>query len=354
MGEVRLRLRQLLAGSCQETWIPIQPTEGNLDVKGHLCLRWGTELQYGAGYAWKARAFGYFAIHLAQITTLGLTLVHFAQHGYYLYLIGCLLIVGLTGFVSLMFAISVNKPINPKMGDRVRVETEDGREEYGTVVGTPACPSPDKGARYVGGRRCSSSDGTTTPRGAGRGSRGGSRQSSRANSFVDRRDKPRREPKPIKEKKRGRDLMVDEDGEEYWESYTEEDSEEEEEDSESARYSSRQPSARGHTPRTGKLPPLGMVTPRGGIGTSGEFTVEIEVPGCFTDRSGITEFGTPRTGHGHPEVGRFGAGDVWTRAPGARSLGHSGYGGLEDVSVGYHENTDLEPKKMTVTPPPSL
>ena len=46
---------------------------------GQLCLRWRVELSYGAGSAWKMRAFAYLALQLSQVITLSMTLLHFAQ-----------------------------------------------------------------------------------------------------------------------------------------------------------------------------------------------------------------------------------------------------------------------------------
>ena len=62
----RLDVRQLMAGSVAETWLPLAPVEGNLDVQGQLCLRWSVELSYAAGMSWKVRAFCNLFLQLAQ------------------------------------------------------------------------------------------------------------------------------------------------------------------------------------------------------------------------------------------------------------------------------------------------
>ena len=110
MGEVRLRMRHLMAGSVPELWVPLQPVEGNLDVKGGLCIRWHTDLKYGAGPMWKLRAAGYFVLNVSQIGVVGLVLWHLALSGLIMYLVGVVSIVALTGFVSMMFASSVSQP----------------------------------------------------------------------------------------------------------------------------------------------------------------------------------------------------------------------------------------------------
>ena len=66
------------------------------------------ELTYAAGASWKIRAVLYLLLQLGQLATLAMTLLHFAQHGYYVYLFVLICIVILTCAVSLMFTTSVN------------------------------------------------------------------------------------------------------------------------------------------------------------------------------------------------------------------------------------------------------
>ena len=141
MGECRLRLRQLIAGDMTELWMPLQPVEGNLEVQGQLCVRWDTELRYGAGVTWKLRALRDFVMNLLQLGALGLSILHFAQHGYVLYLINMVLIFIMAFVVSLMFASSISQPAKPEVGQRVRFFDEAGEEKLGKVVGR----TPSKG-----------------------------------------------------------------------------------------------------------------------------------------------------------------------------------------------------------------
>jgi len=141
MGECRLRLRQLIAGDMTELWMPLQPVEGNLEVQGQLCVRWDTELRYGAGVTWKLRALRDFVMNLLQLGALGLSILHFAQHGYVLYLINMVLIFIMAFVVSLMFASSISQPAKPEVGQRVRFFDKAGEEKLGKVVGR----TPSKG-----------------------------------------------------------------------------------------------------------------------------------------------------------------------------------------------------------------
>ena len=135
MGEVRLRLRNLKGDV--EAWYPLTPVEGNLDVRGQLCLRWSVELKYGAGSAWKLRAFCYLGLQIAQLVTLGMTLVHFLQNGYYMYLFVSICIIVVVVLVSLMFTTSVSTPVQPDVGARVKVRDQNSDNVFGKVVATP-------------------------------------------------------------------------------------------------------------------------------------------------------------------------------------------------------------------------
>lgn len=286
MGECRLRLRQLIAGSVPELWMPLQPVEGNLEAKGGLCVRWDVELKYGAGITWKIRAFGYFVMNVAQLSAACLTILHFAQHGYVMYLLNVVGIMGATAFVSLMFASSVDQPAKPEVGQRVRVRDENGVEHVGRVIaatgndGTPARGVPRLTAQQqlrtefnrIGSGRLA--------------------------------------------------VLPGDDGDM------------------SARQSSARSGLRSARSACSRLSDSSvMSTPRMGYGKSGQFTVAIEVPDCFTDRSGCESARSVEDGGGRrvAEPGAGGLGDVWSRPAAAR---------CQDIdSPGYHENTEAGLRK---------
>ena len=164
MGEVRLRLRNLIGGDVAEAWYPLTPVEGNLDVRGQLCLRWSVELKYGAGSAWKLRAFCYLGLQIAQLVTLGMTLVHFLQNGYYMYLFVSICIIVVVVLVSLMFTTSVSTPVQPDVGARVKVRDQNGDNVFGKVVATPFSSAKPPARRPLSTK--------PSPRGSSRGGGG--------------------------------------------------------------------------------------------------------------------------------------------------------------------------------------
>ena len=124
MGEVRVPLGLLMRGSVAESWHPIMPTMNSVvgvdgfSVRGHICLRWQSDVSFAAGGAWKARSLIHLVLQATHLVVLGMTLLHLTQRGYYLYVAICATIIILTSAVSLMFATSSHSPIEPSVGVR--------------------------------------------------------------------------------------------------------------------------------------------------------------------------------------------------------------------------------------------